>query len=91
MAKHLVLYQNNKALVFKYTVEKVLISFKGLLEQAVGVTCSSRAAGCIVMKQLLALWIDLAGRINIPLVCFKLLYLMKPSEEGNIKYHLVLF
>lgn len=41
---------------------KVVISFKGLLEQAVGVTFLSIAAGCSVMKQLFAVWIDLASK-----------------------------
>lgn len=63
----------------------MVISFKGLLEQSAEVTFLSIAAGCNVMKQLLAVWIDLAGRINIPLACLKLLYLMKPLEEGDIK------
>lgn len=54
-------------------------------------TFSSIAAGCNVIKQLLAVWIDLAGRINIPVAFLKLLYLMKPSEEGDrVAFGLVL-
>jgi len=39
------------------------------------------------MKQLLAVWVELVGRIDINLSLSQTtMFVMKPSEEGDMKY-----